>query len=197
MNRRTIIYLSLIIGYLSSCNFSNKKDAEPKSPLSKGSNTDSLNSANIISKYKAELNWDTLSYTYQIKDKFENNDSVPLAIKAAGVDIIKIDSSYYLKLRKQHRWLITKEVPFKEILLFLKISKNQLDEIRSNMKTVSEFSLDSENGCFIIKPTSINSSDIKVFDETETESPSKVISNKSVLIIRGSLIDYHLYKNSL
>jgi hypothetical protein len=197
MKRRTLIYLSLFIGYLSSCNFSNKKDAEPKSPLSKSSNTDSLNSANIISKYKAELNWDTLSYSYQIKDKFENNESVLLAIKAAGVDIIKIDSSYYLKLRKHYRWLITKEPPFKEILLFLKISNNQLDDITSNMKTLSEFSLDSENGCFIYNPHSINSSDVKVFDETETESTSKVISSKSVLVIKGELIDYYLFQSSL
>lgn len=197
MNRRTLIYLSLIIGYLSSCNFSDKKDAETESPISRGSNSDSLNSAKIILKYKAEVNWDTLSYTYQIKDKFEENGSVPMAIKAAGVDIIKIDSSYYLKLRKQYRWLMNKEVPFKEILLFLKISKNQLDDISSKMKTVSEFSLDSDNGCFIVNPHSISSSDIKVFDETETESTSKVISNKSVLVIKGELIDYYLFQSTL
>lgn len=197
MNRRTLIYLSLIIGYLSSCNFSDKKDAETESPISRGSNSDSLNSAKIILKYKAEVNWDTLSYTYQIKDKFEENGSVPMAIKAAGVDIIKIDSSYYLKLRKQYRWLMNKEVPFKEILLFLKISKNQLDDISSKMKTVSEFSLDSDNGCFIVNPHSIVSSDIKVFDETETESTSKVISNKSILVIKGKLIDYYLFQSSL
>ena len=197
MNLRNIIFVFVILGYLTSCNFSEKKDGESESPINTSSNSDSLNSADVISKYKADINWDTLSFTYQIKDRFENNDSVSLAIIAGGVDIIKIDSVYYLKLRKQFRWFTIKESPYKEIILFLKISKNQLDDISRNMKILGDYSLGSENGCFIFKSNTINSLDVKLFDDIDTESSSKVISNKSVLVIKGTLIDYYLNRNSL
>ncbi|WP_154401924.1 hypothetical protein [Aquirufa nivalisilvae] len=53
------------------------------------SNIDSLNSSKIIAKYNADINWDTLSFTYQIQEKYLNKYSTLMAIKANGVDIIK------------------------------------------------------------------------------------------------------------
>ncbi|MCZ2479056.1 hypothetical protein G9H64_09960 [Aquirufa nivalisilvae] len=160
------------------------------------SNIDSLNSSKIIAKYNADINWDTLSFTYQIQEKYLNKYSTLMAIKANGVDIIKLDSSYYLKISKQNSLLNDKEAPFKQIILFLKISKNQLYDLSDNINLLNEIELIEENGCFIFKLDSISSYDIKLLDEENINATFLVDGKKGVPILKGSLIDYHLYEKS-
>ncbi|WP_109322325.1 hypothetical protein [Aquirufa nivalisilvae] len=89
-----------------------------------------------------------------------------------------------------------KEAPFKQIILFLKISKNQLYDLSDNINLLNEIELIEENGCFIFKLDSISSYDIKLLDEENINATFLVDGKKGVPILKGSLIDYHLYEKS-
>ncbi len=198
---RTIIFWISVIGLVVFLNYYTmdekpSKQSENQQSGQTLSNIDSLNSSKIIAKYNADINWDTLSFTYQIQEKYLNKYSTLMAIKANGVDIIKLDSSYYLKISKQNSLLNDKEAPFKQIILFLKISKNQLQDLSDNINLLNEIELIEENGCFIFKLDSISSYDIKLLDEGNTNATFLVDCKKGVPILKGSLIDYHLYEKS-
>lgn len=198
---RTIIFWISVIGLVVFLNYYTmdekpSKQSENQQSGQTLSNIDSLNSSKIIAKYNADINWDTLSFTYQIQEKYLNKYSTLMAIKANGVDIIKLDSSYYLKISKQNSLLNDKEAPFKQIILFLKISKNQLYDLSDNINLLNEIELIEENGCFIFKLDSISSYDIKLLDEENINATFLVDGKKGVPILKGSLIDYHLYEKS-
>lgn len=198
---RTIIFWISVIGLVVFLNYYTmdekpSKQSENQQSGQTLSNIDSLNSSKIIAKYNADINWDTLSFTYQIQEKYLNKYSTLMAIKANGVDIIKLDSSYYLKISKQNSLLNDKEAPFKQIILFLKISKNQLYDLSDNINLLNEIELIEENGCFIFKLDSISSYDIKLLDEENINATFLVDGKKGVPILKGTLIDYHLYEKS-
>lgn len=198
---RTIIFWISVIGLVVFLNYYTmdekpSKQSENQQSGQTLSNIDSLNSSKIIAKYNADINWDTLSFTYQIQEKYLNKYSTLMAIKANGVDIIKLDSTYYLKISKQNSLLNDKEAPFKQIILFLKISKNQLYDLSDNINLLNEIELIEENGCFIFKLDSISSYDIKLLDEENINATFLVDGKKGVPILKGSLIDYHLYEKS-
>lgn len=198
---RTIIFWISVIGLVVFLNYYTmdekpSKQSENQQSGQTVSNVDSLNSSKIIAKYNADINWDTLSFTYQIQEKYLNKYSTLMAIKANGVDIIKLDSSYYLKISKQNSLLNDKVAPFKQIILFLKISKNQLQDLSDNINLLNEIELIEENGCFIFRLDSVSSYDIKLLDEGNINTTFLVDGKKGVPILKGSLIDYHLYEKS-
>ena len=194
--KTTILWLSIVGIFVYLMYFTNEKKPTKQSSNQTIINNDSLNSAKIIAQYNADIYWDTLSFTYQIQEKYLNKYSTLMAIKGNGVDIIKLDSSYYLKISKQYSWSYDKEAPFKQIILFLKISKNQLKDLSYNLNLLNEIELIEENGCFIFRLDSVSSYDIKLLDEGNINTTFLVDGKKGVPILKGSLIDYHLYEKS-
>lgn len=157
---------------------------------------DSVESARIISKYNANSTWDTLSFTYQLQENLVEKNELA-SLKADLLDIIKKDTSYYVKLLYK-QVIFGRSSNFNDIRLFLKISQNQLSLLKS-VHVGFENSLGlALTGLFIFKAKDISNYNEKVldsnFNELTGESSAKE-NDSNILLIKGDLIDFYLFKN--
>lgn len=157
---------------------------------------DSVEIESIKSKYNVNSGWDTLSFTYQLEEKLiEGNELASL--KADLQDLIKKDTTYYVKLLNKAVFFTERSSNFNEVRLFLKISQNQLNQLKKvNMSFKNAFGF-GQTGIFIFKAKDISNYNEKVLDTNINEitgESSLEENNSNILFIKGDLIDFYLFK---
>ena len=194
------------IGFLVGCGTTDSRNNKPSQEeesqikqrvIENANSIDSVEIGKIISKYNANSSWDTLSFTYQIEEKLvEGNDFASL--KADLQDIIRKDTTYYIKLLNKEVLLTLKSSIFNEVRLFLKISKNQLSQLKKvNMSFENALGF-GKTGIFIFKAKDISNYNVKVLDTNFNEitgETSEQGNDSNILLIKGDLIDFYLFKN--
>lgn len=158
--------------------------------------TDSIETERIKSKYNANSAWDTLSFTYQLEENLVLKGEFA-SVKADLNDILKKDSTYYIKIINKIDFYMGNPSNFDEVLLYLKINNNQFNLIK-NIKLSHENSLGfGKTGIFIFKAKSINNFNSRVLDSNINESTgesSSEVNNTKALLINGDLIDFYLFR---
>lgn len=165
------------------------------STLGSSSNLDSINGEKLINKYGALIKWDTLKFTYQLQENLIEKNA---AVNADVLDIIKVDTSYYVRLINKYLFLHNRKSSFDQVSAYLKINKNQLSVLQNvPMSWRNKFGR-GKSGIFIIKATSINNHTNKIINsefDSETGESTDVEENENIIMINGKLIDFYLFKS--
>lgn len=201
MAHRLSFIIYIISAFLFSCGTDTKESENVTPERRKAINNalkelkqDSILTTQLIKRHKANSDWDKLQYTYQIQEKLESSDSTKFAINAQAIDIVKIRGTYFTKIIQKSTSRGEYTSPYKEVLLLLSISNPQLLDISSRIPPEEEWSFTSENGCYIFTADSVINNNIKYYDELTSESNTAIVSTKGVLVIKGKLIDYYIFK---
>ncbi len=178
----------LILIFLISCGKSELQIKEEKDAVLKQKEeqlkTTNEKAATILSKkYNAQIGWDTLDlYTYLYQEMFIDQRN-PISFEGKLEDIIKLDSSYILKVLNTNRTYIAQISMNRERFVeFQKIfnSKNRGNE-----------------GCFVFQVSKIISAspEIKSDYEFDGEGSYSFLDydfDQSLLIFKGDLIDFYV-----
>lgn len=157
-------------------------------------NTDSIRIESIKSKYNANSAWDTLNFTYQLQENLIEKNA---AINADVIDIIKVDTSYYVRLINKYLFSHNRISSFNQVSAYLKINKNQLSKLKNVPISWRNKFGRGRSGVFIFKATSIGNSTNKIINSefnSETGESSTIEENENILLFYGNLVDYYLFK---
>ncbi len=201
-SKTLFLFLSITI---FSCDQKKKEPGKSKYEIQEEKNNelDTLNrseSAKLCTKLKAQIGWDTgKKYTYQLEELFDSANR-PITFIGEINDIVKVNNLYVLKLHNSNE-----KSYFNDYLAEVSLSYSQLQELNKYI-----LSNNSEEGCFILKFKTISSSYPKLTSEVEGTTPDiegisdDIIENassyltfdfsKRVVILKGELIDYYVFK---
>ncbi|MEO8148336.1 MAG: hypothetical protein ABI723_11890 [Bacteroidia bacterium] len=125
------------------------------------------NASNLILKYNATLNWDTLNeYTYTA-EKYLIDQGRIIAFYGYVSDIEKVNNAFYLKVQCEK----TKLIDSFDYISILKISPAQLDSLNS---CITKYRKSIFHGYFFFKVSEISKKD----------------ADPNIKIFKGSLIDF-------
>jgi hypothetical protein len=193
----------LIFFAFVSCDNSKKEPEKSKYEI-RSEKQDKLDTLNLIEAQRLSqttnsiIGWDTPeNFTYSLQELFESGGK-PVSFVGEIKDIIKKDSIYILKVMNTSS----------------KSSKNFMAEISvtANMFQAMKLKLDpneTNEGCFIFKPTSIRSSSLlKIDSEVSTDEDAQTVddananasseltydSSNIIVFFKGDMINFYLYK---
>ena len=200
-----IFQVILLILTIASCGESKKEPEKSKYEIrwEKQEKLDTLNqneAVNLSNKFNALTNTDsTIKFTYQIQEIVKNDKLISFSghIK----DIVRRDSNYVLKVYGT----FGNQESFIEILA----SPQQFYELSKQLNSDPQSYFDE--GCFIVKPTSIKSSSLlKIDSEVQTDYDAETVEQANdnasseltydysvLLLIKGHLLDFYIYKKLL
>jgi hypothetical protein len=196
--KKTFIFFIIHLIFIGCTGDESKRKSQSlneDSTLESYSTIDSINGEKLLNKYGALIKWDTLKFTYQLQENLIEKNA---AINADVLDIIKVDTSYYVRLINKYLFLHNRKSSFNQVSAYLKINKNQLSVLQNvPMSWRNKFGR-GRTGVFIFKATSISNRTNKIINlefDSETGESSNVEENENILLFNGHLIDYYLFKS--
>jgi hypothetical protein len=144
---------------------------------------------NLARKNSAISDWDTApGFTYQLQEKFENTSRL-ISFLGEIDDIVKKDSSFFLKIASSNFQA------FKTFSAEISISPQTLETLEESMNKKK-----SRKGCFILNVTRIISSSPILSSDVEStgETPEDAISyltyddDETLIKIYGNLKDFYI-----
>lgn len=161
---------------------------------------DTLNkneSTNITAKFNAFSGRDSsVKFTYQLQEILKEN-IIPVSFVGRINDISQKNGNYFLKIYGK----FSNQICYAEIL----VSPQEFEKFKKQLNPKLKY----EKGCFIFKPTSINSSSMLTIDsklnidetaETAEDANARAEAEltydfiDNLLFLKGNLVDYYLFK---
>ena len=151
---------------------------------------DSLEKVKIISKHNAISSWDTLSFSYQLQESLLERNKIA-SVEANIFDIVKKDSTYYVKLLyKVNPWR-SLNVFYTDANFLLKLNQNQFINLKNQIGDFKKSFLVQNEGIFIFNAKSLNSN-YKIIENSNNREQEENAIN---ILIEGDLIDFYIFKN--
>jgi hypothetical protein len=193
----------LIFFAFVSCDNSKKEPEKSKYEI-RSEKQDKLDTLNLIEAQRLSqtnnsiIGWDTTeNFTYSLQESFKS-EAKPISFIGEIKDIIKKDSTYILKVMN------TSSQSSKNFIAEISVTANMFQSMKSKLDPN-----ETNEGCFIFKPTSIRSSSLlKIDSEVSTDEDAQTVddananasseltydSSNIIVFFKGDMINFYLYK---